>query len=418
MLNQEEIKEVVRWTKQYKELSPDRILLGSNDIPNDLRPYVATQVQLQAKLKQKLPTWAEHSLYIPKAVNLEQASSEETANYKACFVNREDTLLDLTGGMAIDFAPLSSIVKKAIYVEQDQELFNATQYNLSNIKCGNYASYCFNSMEHIHDLIGKYKPSVIYLDPARREKQTNNARRTYAIEDCSPNLYELLDLLQEMGEDYQPKVVVKLSPMLDIKYCLQNIPKLSSLHILAVHNEVKELLLEINLSLPEEHNNMQDTEIIATDLYRHRPKTVFKTKWEEEDRANFVLAEGLETYIYEPNGAVMKMGLFKSLSQGYAMPLLGSNTHLYTSEHRLEHFVGRCFRVEQVLDFSSSLVRRLHKSLPQANIICRNFPLKADVLQKKLKIKAGGEQFILGTTLWDKRQVLLICYLCSYDGQD
>ncbi len=416
MLNQKDIKEVVHWAEQYRDLSPDRILLGSNDIPNELRPYVATQVQLQAKLRIKLPTWAKESVYIPKAVNLEQASSEETAKYKACFVKSEDTLLDLTGGMAIDFAPLSCLVKKAVYVEQDEELFYATQYNLSNIEHGDYASYCFNSMEHLQDLIGEYSPTIIYLDPARREKQTNNARRTYAIEDCSPNLYELIDVLQGMGACYQPRIVVKLSPMLDLKYCLEHIPKLRTLHILAVHNEVKELLLEIDLSLGAEYNNLSDTEIVATDLYRHRPKTVFKAKWADEERMPLSIAPSLAEYVYEPNGAVMKSNLFKSLSKVYDMPLLHKHTHLYTSNNRYNDFAGRCFRVEEVLDFSSSVVRRLHKRLPKANVICRNFPLKADVLQRKLKIKAGGEQFILGTTLWDKRQVLLICYLCSYDG--
>ncbi len=415
MLHQEEIKAVLRWTEQYQELSADRILLGSNDIPRELRPYVATQVQLKVKLKHKLPTWYKHSVYIPKLVNLEQASSEEAGRYKACFVSSEDRLLDLTGGMAVDFSCLVPLVKQAVYVEQDEELFQASQYNLNSLlgeKEETYEMYCFNSMEHLQELIEKDKPSLIYLDPARRERQTNNAKRTYAIEDCSPNLYELLELLE--GK-YQPRIVVKLSPMLDVKYCLQNVAKLRSLHTLAIHNEVKELILEIDLSLGEEHNNFTDTDIIAVDLYRHRPDTRFMAKWQDEEQLPLSLAERLGTYVYEPNGAVMKSSLFKSLSKAYDMPLLHNNTHLYTSDDRYNDFAGRCFRVEEVLEFSSSLVRRLHKRMPRAEVICRNFPMKADVLQKKLKIKAGGEQIILGTTLWDKREVLLICYLCNYD---
>ncbi len=380
----------------------------------ELRPYVATQIQLQSKLKSKLPTWYKHSAYIPKLINLEQASSEEAGRYKACFVSSEDRLLDLTGGMAVDFTCLAPLVKQAVYVEQDEELFQASKYNLANLlQEQSYQMHCFNSMEHIQGLINTYKPSVIYLDPARREQQTNNAKRTYAIEDCSPNLYELLDVLGE--ENYRPRVVAKLSPMLDIKYCLQHIPKLRSLHILAIHNEVKELILEIDLSLGEEHNNLTDTSIVATDLYRHRPSTKFVAKWQDEELLPLFLAQKLGTYVYEPNGAIMKCSLFKSLSKAYDMSLLHNNTHLYTSDNRYNDFAGRCFRVEEVLEFSSSLVRRLHKRIPKAEVICRNFPLKADVLQKKLKIKAGGEQIILGTSLWDKHQVLLICYLCNYD---
>ncbi len=413
-----DIERLVYWTEQYKELSADRVLLGSNDIPSELRTYVASQIQLRAKLKSKLPTWYEHSAYIPKLVNLEQASSEEAGRYKACFVAKEDILLDLTGGMAVDFSCLAPLVKQAIYVEQDKELFQASTYNLDKLLEEDvaYKLYCYNSMEHIQNLVGRYKPSIIYLDPARREEQTNNARRTYAIEDCSPNLYELIDVLQELEEGYQPRVVVKLSPMLDVKYCLLNVPKLRSLHILAIHNEVKELILEIDLSLGEEHNNLFDTDITTTDLYRHRPKTKFTAKWQDEENSPLSIAESLEKYVYEPNGALMKSRLFKSLSKAFAMPLLHNSTHLYTSNNIYKDFMGRCFQVEEVLDFSSSIIRKLHKRIPRAEVICRNFPLKADILQKKLKIKAGGEQIILGTTLWDKRQVLLICYLCKYDG--
>ncbi len=414
----EEIKDIVHWVKSYKAIAVDRILLGSNDIPSELRPHVATQVQIQGKLNQKLPDWGKHDVYIPKTLNLEQASSQEAGDYKRAFISSDDTLLDLTGGLAVDFFHLAQSAKKAIYVEQDRELYEASVYNLSSLldKSVDYEMFCFDSMEHLQDLFERYAPSFIYVDPARREAQTNTAKRTYAIEDCSPNLYQLIEEIQEFDLDYQPRILAKLSPMLDLKYCLDNVPKLKSVHILAVHNEVKELLLEIDLSLGEEHCNRSHTKIVATDLYRHRPKTEFSSSWEEEAKENLLLANSLGAYVYEPNGAVMKTGLFKSMAKQYNMPLLHSNTHLYTSEERYKDFAGRCFEVKEVLDFSSSLIKKLHKSLPKANVICRNFPLKADVLQKKLKIKGGGEQFILATTLWDKRQVLLICYLCKYDG--
>ncbi len=412
-MTKEHIKEIMHWVEQCKNLSVDRILLGSNGIPKELRSSVATQIGLRDKLRQKLPTWAGQSVYIPKAVNLEQASSEEAARYKACFVNPDDTLLDLTGGMAVDFTPLSCLVKKAIYVEQDRELFDATLYNLANIKHGHCVCYCLNSMEHLDFLIKEYSPSIIYIDPARREAQTNIAKRTYAIEDCSPNLYELIEQLQGIGQGYQPRIVAKLSPMLDVKYCLDNVPKLRSLHILAVHNEVKELILELDLSLGREHNNFLDTELIATDLYRHRDRKQFRSKWQTEEDAELQIAKQVAKYVYEPNGAMMKLGLFKAMSKEFEIPLLHSNSHVYTSEKLVEDFSGRCLELVEIVDFSSSNIRQLNKRIPQANVICRNFSMKADVLTKKLKIKEGGDKFILATTLADKRQVLLICYLCG-----
>ena len=49
---------------------------------------------------------------------------------------------------------------------------------------------------------------VVFLDPARRNE---HGARTFGIEDCTPNVLELLPLLRMKADT----VVLKLSPMLD-----------------------------------------------------------------------------------------------------------------------------------------------------------------------------------------------------------
>ena len=47
--------------------------------------------------------------------------------------------------------------------------------------------------------------------------------------------------------------------------------------------------------------------------------------------------------------------------------------------------------------------------LESANITVRNFPLTADQLRKKLKLKDGGSQYIFATTSQNGDHKLFIC---------
>ena len=73
--------------------------------PLDYR-LVAEQIQARQKAREKLPTWYAHlALVFPAALSVEQASSEQTAAYKAALVSG-GLLIDLTGGMGVDAAAL------------------------------------------------------------------------------------------------------------------------------------------------------------------------------------------------------------------------------------------------------------------------------------------------------------------------
>ena len=79
--------------------------------------------------KEKIPSWYinENILY-PKHLSLEQCSSEKTARYKADLVDG-DSMVDLTGGMGVDFAFLATKFKQAVYVEQQSELTEIAVHN-------------------------------------------------------------------------------------------------------------------------------------------------------------------------------------------------------------------------------------------------------------------------------------------------
>ena len=49
------------------------------------------------------------------------------------------------------------------------------------------------------------------------------------------------------------------------------------------------------------------------------------------------------------------------------------------------------------------------EGIKRANITCRNFPLQADALRKKLGIKDGGDKYIVATTDENGNHLLTIC---------
>ena len=216
---------------------------GEVDLPLALQQIAGWQTA-----RRKVPTWAAcDGLLYPPHLNMEQCSSEQTARYKASLLPSPSTLhpspftfIDLTGGMGVDFYFMAYEVNKAhgshkspcLYVEQQEHLCDLARHNFAllgldcTVVCGSAADVLFK-LDHV---------SVIYLDPARRDL---HGARTYALEDCTPNVLELLPLLLAKAD----RILLKLSPMLDWHKAVDDLGCVSEVHIVSVHNECKELLL-------------------------------------------------------------------------------------------------------------------------------------------------------------------------------
>jgi hypothetical protein len=77
---------------------------------------LATQLESRQRAEKKLPLWFEtDGIYYPLSLSIEQASSEETALYKASLIEENSTLIDLTGGIGIDSYYFSKKEKKVVH---------------------------------------------------------------------------------------------------------------------------------------------------------------------------------------------------------------------------------------------------------------------------------------------------------------
>ena len=411
-----EIEHILALTQQYQTMSPERILLGKGAMSREERTLVALQLSTRVALLRRLPRWAEVGAFVPSSLALEQCSSEEAAEYKRRFAREDDRLLDLTGGMGVDFAALRAVTAHGVYVERQEELASAAAYNLPRLLSTQPSEViCGESLELLPELLERYRPSLIYLDPARREGHDQH-RRVYAIEDCEPDLRELLPRLRSLYASLGcplPRLLVKLSPMLDITHTLQSVPYVTELHIVAVRGEVKELLLSLDLNLEEAIPEAGAVTITAANLQGpERPAQIFTQPraLAHEGELTASYATELSTYLYEPNAALMKSGLFKTLAETFALQPLHPSTHLYTSSHRVMEFSGRVFEVRAVHPFASSTLRRLGRELGAAQISCRNFPLSPEALRAKLGIKDSDTQTLFALTLSPSIPLMVLCH--------
>ena len=359
------------------------------------------QIAGRQKAKEKLPEWyATEGILYPKKVSMEQCSSSQTAGYKASLVNG-NSFADFSGGFGVDTAAFAKKFGKGYYVEPQQELCELFQHNC-NILDINNVDIINGTMEDNLASIGNV--DMIYLDPSRRD---THGRRVVSLADCTPNLPEWKsDLLERCNT-----LMVKMSPMIDIYQTLRVLPETHAVHLVAVEGECKEVLFlmsrrDAKFCISTTDSNATDTTIVAVDINKNLTTRVQSTLETERTTLPRIASE-LGLYLYEPNAAVMKAGLFNALSQQFRIAKLAKSTNLFTADELHEDFPGRVFRIEAVHDFHPRKTAKELSQLAGASIAVRNFPLTAEELRKVLKIKDGNACYLFGCTLSDGRKVIL-----------
>ena len=344
------------------------------------------QVEGRERTADKLPTFATiEDWWYPVRLSCEQCSSELAARYKASLISIDrlsranfkfqiSNFADLTGGYGVDTYFLSEQFAHTDYVEQNEELCRIAAHNFTNKPIAIHNS----TAEEFLKTAGQY--DLIFLDPARRD---SHGGKVFRLEDCTPNVVELLPSLLSHGK----RLMIKLSPMLDLTQAVHQLQSDNvqgtkvtwDIYVVANKNEVKEVLL---LS-QESKAKSQEPTITAIDLDKKDQAFVF-TREEEQNCSLEIGNWKLENYLYEPNSAILKAGAYKLIAQRFGLAKLDVNTHLYCSENLVKNFPGRVWRIIEKQD------------LKQANVLCRNYPLTPEQLKKKLHLRDGGTDFVIG----------------------
>ncbi|UZO80046.1 class I SAM-dependent methyltransferase [Aquimarina sp. ERC-38] len=382
-----EVQQYIREKAEEKITLPE-IVLAKHPFDTISTQELAQQIGALRTIKNKAPSWyQEDFLYYPPKLNLEQTSSEKTALYKASLVSGE-TLIDLTGGLGIDTYFFSKKVKKITYCEINPELSAIASSNFKQLKANNIQTIVTDGIAFL-EKTGQV--DWIYVDPARRDSQNIKVSDLVSY---TPNIVETLPLLLKQGKN----VLLKTAPLLDISSGLQQLKNVTEIHIVAIKNEVKELLWVLDKSF-------EGQPIIKTMNFEKLGDQKFNYVWTEEAVAKSTFSPPLR-YLYEPNVAILKSGAFKILSERYQVAKLHQHSHLYTSEHLIS-FPGRSFIIEQVLKYDKKSFKSLN--ITKANVTIRNFPISVREIRKRFKIREGGTAFLFFTTSANDQKIIISC---------
>lgn len=397
-------------------------------------PLALDQIAGWQIARKKLPQWAScEGIVYPPHISMEQCSSQFTAQYKSEIAQtllapaatvrarvsdsaesvmqtaksafqlsdspESDTLVakramvDLTGGFGVDFSYLARGFSQATYVERQRHLCDLAEHNMAALGLDQARIVCGDGVEYLRQM---GPVDFIYLDPARRDE---HGSRTYAIEDCTPNVLELRDLLLVKSQ----YTLVKLSPMLDWRKAVADFDgTVREVHIVATGNECKELLLVLGQQVHEEPS---------------APRVFCVNDNQRIDYDSAAYTQGLriggkplpeaKNYLYEPNASIMKAGCFDLVEERFGVTQVGPSSHLFVSATPVADFPGRGFAIESIGGMNKKDIKRLLNGTKQANIAVRNFPLTAPQLRKKLKLADGGPVYLFGTTMQGCDHVLL-----------
>ena len=385
--------ETLRFIEENARADVRSLALQAKKYPQVDMAMAVVQIAGRQIAEAKVPSWYRtEGLLYPKHLSMEQCSSEATAIYKAGLVEG-DSFADLTGGFGIDCSFLSRKFKQADYVERQAELCELAKHNFPLLGL----SIGVHNEDGVEYLKQMQPVDCLFLDPARRD---GHGGKTVAIADCEPDVSVLEDLLVEKAK----KVMVKLSPMLDLSLALKHLKYVREVHIVSVNNECKELLLIL-----QKESASSDITIHCEHIVNASEHQSFSFTQEQERTSDCPLATEVGAYLYEPNASILKAGAYRSLTQTYACKKLHASSHLYTSEQFIEDFPGRRFKVEAVSGFGKKELKEFLQGMEKANLTIRNFPSSVADLRKRLKLKEGGEDYLFATTLADESKVIVKC---------
>lgn len=364
-----------------------QLALQKNPFPETNWTLVLQQIAAKQKAITKLPSWFKTpNIYYPSKVSVEQTSSEKTARYKSDLITGK-SLLDLSGGFGVDDYYFAKRFQNVTHCEIDNDLSKIVQHNFEQLGVSNIECISGNSEVILENLNTSF--DWLYVDPSRRNETKG---KVFMLKDCLPNVPEQLDFYFRFSSN----IMIKTAPILDITAGLSELQNVKAIHIVALENEVKELLWMI------EKDWSGNPKITAVNLTKDKTAT-FTFEWN-----SVAIAEYSEpkTYLYEPNAAIMKSGGFDWISAQFKLKKLHPHSHLYTSE-RLMEFPGRVFTIDQVIPYNKTEMKLLANQ--KANITVRNFPDTVENIRKKWKINDGGNCYSFFTTDVNNHKIVLLC---------
>ena len=164
------------------------VLLKKSDFDTISSKELVEQIEAKNKCKNKLPSWYKtKKIYYPNKLNIEQCSSELTAEYKAQIVSGK-SLVDLTGGFGVDSFYFSKKIEHVFHCEINKNLSKIAAHNFDVLGVNNTEVISSDGLDFLQNSNEVY--DWVYLDPSRRSE---SKQKVFLLSDCTP------DILKQSG---------------------------------------------------------------------------------------------------------------------------------------------------------------------------------------------------------------------------
>lgn len=370
------------------------------DLPFPL-DFAIAQIKGRSRCVRKLAHFLEKEDFLfPDLVASEQASDERVAQYHAWLATDGFTktikVVDITAGLGIDALTMAGHGCDVTAIDIIDQKAQALRVNARVMGVEAHLTVeCGDSIQILNQ--GDLKADLLFADPARRGDLN---RRTYSFSETLPNVVTNLSLLLGVA----PRILIKASPLLDITQVLSELPA-SSLHIVSVCGECKELLVEICRNTP-----FEKLDFVEIDTNGDWRILTFPASELGSERPVYAELQDITagSFLYEPSAGLMKLSDAGAIISKFpGLRKIGRNTSLFVSDKFYPDFMGRISEIETVLD------KKQMKSLKgeRYNVSTRNYPIPADQLRKKLGVREGLDKFVYGFRAGGKETPMLVTAL-------
>lgn len=389
--------DTLRWIIDNAKADTDRLRLRHHG--DEDKAFAIMQIECRRKAATKLERTLSliPDFIFPTALSAEQCTGDRLAEFHSELMHG-DTLLDMTSGLGIDAMHFAQAHPQAAVTTFDinHDIAQALAHNAHSASLGNIDVRTGDSVRFLTDTDCRF--DTIFIDPARRG---GSGRRLFALSDCNPDVTQLLPLLKSRCK----RLIIKASPMLDITAVTKELKAPAQIFAVGTTTECKELVAVIDFDssvpAPSAPTITAVTLSAAIDC-----RFTFTAAEEHLTQPTFAVPQTGDI-LYSPWKSVIKAAPFRCLSTRTGAHEIAPLTHLYTSQALLADFPGMPLEIIDILPFNKHSIRHIGATYRQINVTCRNFPLSADALAKRLRITQGGTLRLFAASV--PAPTLIIC---------
>lgn len=373
ILRSDEVREAI---EEHIECDPAKIAL-SKGVPH--AALVATQVKYLQRARRKLPSLYAARCIIPSRA-FEQSSSQESARRKPL---SGGSVLDLTCGLGIDTMALAERFERVVALERDEVLAEVVRYNMSLLGVDNVEVVTTTAEEYVASTRDHF--DWVFADPDRRSTE---GRKMVCMEDCSPNMLELMPRLMHIAE----RVAIKLSPMFDCAEAFR-LCSPAEVEVVSTGGECKEL----NIYTGAKEDIL-------------RVAIVGEGEWEYSASAMTINTDcepftmGGWRYLIVPDVALQKARRAIAALKPYAS-IWSNNGYAFARELPTEQLPARIFEIEEIMRYSPKELKRRWKGLG-VEFMKRDTQLSVESVRRATATRAGSDRLVAITTICGENYII------------